>query len=108
MVAATEDAIADGDLVDLAASGFDDADGGVAQAGGGEGGLLCGAGCAAAADAIHFRAGAYLGEVRAHKQLIGGRSRDFELFDFDLAGRGENQALSFCHASFLFEVALRR
>ena len=67
MVAAAQYAVADGDLVDLAARGFNDADGGVAQPGRGKRGLLRGAGRTALADAIHLGAGANLGEVGAYK-----------------------------------------
>ena len=100
MVAAAEDAVADGDFLYLAAGGLDDADGSVAESCGLEGGLLGGAGVAAGADTIHFGAGADLGEASAYQELIGRGGRHLELFDFNLARRGEDQAFSLCHVVF--------
>ena len=100
MVAAAKDAVADGDFLYLAAGGLDDADGGVAESCGLESGLLGGAGVAAGADAVHFGAGADLGETGAYQELIGRGDRHLELFDFNLARRGEDQAFSLCHVGF--------
>ena len=108
MVAAAEHTVADSNLVDLAARGLDDTDGCVAEPFGGKGGLLRGAGRTASADAVHLGAGADLGESCAYKHLIGCRGRHLELFDLDMARRGEDQSLSFCHANFLWMLASGR
>ena len=102
VVAAADHTVPDGHLIDLFAHGIHDADGGVAQTDRLEPGLLGRAGRTAPADAIHLRTGADLCEMRAHEDLIGGRKRHIELFNFNLSRRCEHEPLSLGHAKILF------